>query len=82
MADGTAKLSERDKEFREPTLRQEPTVRSEDFSRELQSESGEFEPTEPTDDTQAPADFWSIQGDFIHRHHTEPRIQLYVPKEV
>ena len=24
---------------------------------------------------------WSIQGDFIYRHHNEPRFQLYVPKE-
>ena len=27
------------------------------------------------------ADFWSIQGGFIDRHHNEPRVQLYVPKE-
>ena len=26
-------------------------------------------------------DFWSIQGDLIYRHHIEPRVQLYVPKE-
>ena len=26
-------------------------------------------------------DFWSIHGDFIYRHHTEPRVQLCVPKE-
>ena len=26
-------------------------------------------------------DFWSIQGDFIFRHHHEPGVQLYVPKE-
>ena len=32
-ADGTAKLSGRDYEFREPTLRQEPTVRSENSRR-------------------------------------------------
>ena len=25
--------------------------------------------------------FWSIGGDFIYRHHNEPRVQLYVPKE-
>ena len=25
--------------------------------------------------------FWSIQGDFICRHHSEPRVQLYGPKE-
>ena len=39
------------------------------------------QPTETTDDAEACADFWSIQGDFIYRHHNEPRIQLYVPKE-
>ena len=24
---------------------------------------------------------WSIQGDVIYRHHTEPRVQLHVQKE-
>ena len=81
VADGTAKLSRRSCEFREPTLRREPTVRSEVFSRELQGESGESQPTEPTDDAEARADFWSIQGDLIDRHHNEPRVQPFVPKE-
>ena len=75
MADGTAKLSGRDYEF------QEPTVRSEDLSGELLGEPGVSQPTETTDDANAHADFWSIQGDFIYRHHNEPRVQLYVPKE-
>ena len=80
-ADGTAKLSGRDYEFREPPQRREPTVRSEDFSRELQGESGASQPAESIDDVEARADFWSIQGDFTYRHHNEPRDQLYVPKE-
>ena len=25
--------------------------------------------------------FWSLQGDFVYRHHIEPRVQFYVPKE-
>ena len=25
--------------------------------------------------------FWSIQGDFIYRHHNELQVQLYLPKE-
>ena len=54
-ADGTAKLSGGDYEFREPTLRREQTARSEDFSRELQGEPGESQPTESTDDAEAPA---------------------------
>ena len=73
VADGTAKLSGRDHELRETTQRRDQTVRSEDFSGDLQSESGESQPTE--------SDFLSIQGDFIFRHHNEPRVQLHVPKE-
>ena len=25
-------------------------------------------------------DFWSVAGDFIYRHHVEPRVKLYVPR--
>ena len=31
--------------------------------------------------TLKPVSTWSIQGDFIYRHHNELRVQLYVPKE-
>ena len=82
VADGTAKLSRRETTNSEnPLKRREPTVRSEDFSRKLHGEPGESQPTESTDDAEAHADFWSIQSDFIYRHHNEPRVQLYVPKE-
>ena len=33
------------------------------------------------DDAETQNVFWSSQGDFIYRHHVEPRVQLYVPKE-
>ena len=72
VADGTAKLLGRD---------HEQPVRSEDLRGELHGELGESPPTESTDDAEARNDFWSIEGDFIYRHHTEPRIHLYVPKE-
>ena len=36
----------------------------------------ESQPTETTDDAEARADFWSIQGDFIYRLQIEPRVQL------
>ena len=26
-------------------------------------------------------DFWFIMGDFIRRHHVEPRVKLHVPRE-
>ena len=81
IADGTAKLSGRDYEFREPTPKRDQLVRSEDLSGEILGESGESQLAEPTDEAEARADFWSIQGDFIYRYHNEPRVQLYVPKE-
>ena len=55
------------------------TVRCQKFSGEIQGESEESQPAEPTDDAEAQNDFGSIQGDFIYRHH-EPRVQLQVPK--
>ena len=73
--------SEENNEFREPTLRREQPVRSEDLRGELQGEPEGFQPTDSRDDAEAWRDFWSIQGDFIHRHHIEPRLQLFVPKE-
>ena len=81
VADGTAKLSGRDCEFRETHSKAETTARSEDFSRELHGEPGESQPTETTYDAEARADLLSIQGDFICRHHNELGVELYVPKE-
>ena len=81
IADGTSKFPGGDYEFREPTLGREQTLRSEESHTEIQSESEEPRPTELTDDAVARKDFWSIHGDFICRHQTEPRVQLYVPKE-
>ena len=74
VADGTEKLSGRDHEFREPTLRREETVRSQSLRGEIQGETEESQPTPLEDDADARVDFWSIQGDFIYLHHTEPRV--------
>ena len=81
IADGTAKLLGRDYKFREPTPRRAQTVKTEDFNRGLEGKLGESQLAEPTDDAEARRDFWSIHGDFIYRHHIEPRVQLYVPKK-
>ena len=32
-------------------------------------------------DGEARNDLWSITGDFIYRHHVEPRVKLYMPRE-
>ena len=53
FADGAAKLFGRDYEFREPTLRREHSVCSEDLSGGLQGESEEPRPTESKDDAEA-----------------------------
>ena len=59
----------------------EQPVRSEDLSGELQSVPEGFEPTDTKEDAEAGKDFWSIQVDFIDRHHIDPRVQLCAPKE-
>ena len=81
VADGSATLSGRDCEFKEPTLRLEHTVKREDLGGESQGDREEFETEETKDDAETQEDFWSIQGDFVHRHHVEPRVQFFVPKE-
>ena len=65
---------------RAPAPRRE-YFRSEDRCAEIQGESEESQPADPTDDAGARDGFWSIQGYFIYRHHTEPRVQLYVLQE-
>ena len=81
LADGPAKLCGRDHEVRESPPRQDQLVMSQDLKEELHGNSDRSQPTETHDDAEARNDFWSIQGDFIYRRHTEPRVHLYVPKE-
>ena len=50
------------------------------LSAEIQGESEDSQPAEPTDDAEAQGDCWSIQGDFICRHHTNHEYN-HVPKE-
>ena len=71
VADGSATLS----------LRREHTEKRENLSEESQGDKEEFQPEETKDDAETQEDFWSIQGDFIYRHHVEPGVKLYVPKE-
>ena len=76
IADGTAKFSGRDYEFRVPTVRREQTVKSEDLSGESSRRIGSVLTGRTHRWRWSRADCWSIDGDFIYRHHTEPRIQL------
>ena len=79
-------LCGRDHEVRESIVRQDHLAGSEDIRREFQGNLDGSQPTEAHDDSEArndfwSNDFWSIDGDFIYRHHVEPRVQPYVPKE-
>ena len=81
IAEVTAKLSRRDLELREPALRREQPVRSEDLRGGLQGNSETSQSTDETkDDAEARNDFWSTDGDFVYRHHNA-RVQLLVSKE-
>ena len=74
VADGSAKLAQRDYEFQEPTQRRDFTVKRENLSGESQGDREEFQSEETKDDAEAREDFWSIQGDFTYRPHIEPRV--------
>ena len=85
-ADGAVKISGGDRRLRPSTFIRNRPERGEE--REVfQGESdGLSSPTPIQDDStrndaEADNDFWSITGDFIYRHHVEPRVKLYMPKE-
>ena len=80
MADGSAKLWGRDNEFQETAPRREQTVRSEGLSGDSHGAAEESLQNKKTK-RQFGKDFWSMQGDFVYRHHIEPRVQLHVPTE-
>ena len=75
VADGTVKL--------EITSIQDSPGRGEGQN-DLRGESdGSSLPLQESlpDDGEAINDFWSIPGNFVYRHHLDPRIKLYVPRE-
>ena len=80
IADGTVNLSGRDHEVRKSTSMRDQPVRSEELSVDFRG-SSDRSTDEITDDGEARSDFWSIERNYIFRHHVEPRIHLHVPKE-
>ena len=69
-AEGTAKLSGRDHGAREPALTREQIAVSEDLSEDFQGSSEKFQKTDDTKDgAKARKNFWSIEEDFVYRHH-------------
>ena len=84
IADGTVKLSGGDQRLRTSTLIQErPDRGREQGNLQGQSDGSSSTPLQNSSwyDGEARNDFWSTPGNFIYRHHVEPRVKLYVPTE-
>ena len=83
IADGRIKTPGGDQELRTSTLIRPRPVRGEghvDFLGE--SEGSLPQPHDSLPDAgEAINDFWSMSGSFIYRHHVEPRVKLYSPRE-
>ena len=78
-ADCRINLSGGDQELRTPTLIREHPIRGEsqrDFLGSLPLPQDSL-----PDAGDAINDFWSMSGNFIYRHHVEPRVKLYSPRE-
>ena len=86
VADGTVNIFGREQLLRTSTLTQDCPERGK-YLEILKGKSHELlSPTQLQDDSTrddvgAKNDFCSITGDFICRHHVEPRVKLYVPRE-
>ena len=81
IADGKVNLSGGDQVLRISTLIRDNLERGEE-RKDLRGESDGSQPLDSLpDDSEASNDFWSITWNCIYRHHVEPRVKLYVPKE-
>ena len=82
-ADGRIKLSGGDQELRTSTLMWHRPIRGESHVDFLGESEGSLPP--PQDSLpfsgEAINDFLSMSGNFIFRHHVEPRVKLYSPRE-
>ena len=82
-ADGRINLSGWDQQLRAPTLTREHPIRGEGHVDFLGESEGSLSPPQDSlpDAGEAINDFWSMSGNFIYRHHVEPRVKLYSPRE-
>ena len=83
IADGRIKTLGGDQELRTSTLvRHRPIHRESNIDFLGESEWSLPQPHDLFPDAgEATNDFWSMSGSFIYRHHVEPRIKLYSPRE-
>ena len=83
VADGRTKLPGGDQYLRTSTLIRDRPIRRESRVDFLGESEGSL--PQPHDSLpvagEAMNDFWSMSGSFIYRHHVEPRVKLYSPRE-
>ena len=83
VADGRNKLPRGDQDLRTSTsIRQRP-IQGESHLDFLGESEGCLPPPHDSfpDAGEAINDFWSMSGHFVCRHHVEPRVQLFSPRE-
>ena len=83
IADGRIKTPGGDQELRTSTLVRQRPIQGEghvDFLGESEGSLPQPHDSLP-DGGEAINDFWSMSGSFIYRHHVEPRVKLYSPRE-
>ena len=83
IANGGIKLPGKDQDLRTPTLIRHRSIRGESHIDFLGESEGSLPPPQDSlpDAGEAINDFWSMSGNFFYRHHVEPRVKLYSPKE-
>ena len=83
VADGRIKLSGGDQDLRTSTLVRHRPIQGESDIDFLGESEGSLPPPHDSfpDAGEAINDFWSMSGNFIYRHHVEPRVKLYSLRE-
>ena len=83
IADGRIKTPGGDQELRTSTLVRPRPIQGESHIDFLGESEGSLpQPHDSLPDAgEAIHDFWSMSGSFRYRHHVEPRVKLYSPKE-
>ena len=83
IADGRIKLLGGDQDLRTSTLVWHRPIQGESRIDFLGESEGSLPPPHDSfpDAVEAINDFWSMSGNFKNRHHVEPRVKLYSPRE-
>ena len=83
IADGRIKLLGGDQDLRKSTLIRHRPFRGESHVDFLGDSNRSLPPPHDSfpDAGEAINDFWSMSGRFIYRHHVEPRVKIYSPRE-